>query len=96
VFAAAAEQGNDVILPRRSWFEHDRRGALKGGRVSVKWEMVHHIASTARMNRKRYEGYLNASVSQGEARNGRRTNPLLPFGGIQPLMTAQQTHRPDT
>jgi adenylate kinase family enzyme len=40
---------------RRSWFERDRRGALEGGRDSVKWEMIRHIAMITRANRKRYE-----------------------------------------
>lgn len=29
---------------RRTWFEHDRHGALPGARDSVKWSMLHHIA----------------------------------------------------
>ena len=40
---------------RRSWFEPDRPGALEGGRDSVKWEMIRHIAIATRANRKRYE-----------------------------------------
>lgn len=40
---------------RRSWFEQERRGALEGGRDSVKWEMIHHIAVATRANRQRYE-----------------------------------------
>jgi adenylate kinase family enzyme len=40
---------------RRSWFERDRRGALEGGKDSVKWSMIHHIAVTTRSNRKRYD-----------------------------------------
>ncbi|MCW3476324.1 P-loop NTPase family protein [Limobrevibacterium gyesilva] len=40
---------------RRSWFERDRPGALAGGRDSVKWEMIHHIAVVTRVNRKRYK-----------------------------------------
>ncbi len=39
---------------RRSWFERDRPGTLEGGRDSVKWEMIHHIAIATRANRKRY------------------------------------------
>lgn len=39
---------------RRSWFERDRRGALEGGRDSVKWEMIHHILVRTRDNRRRY------------------------------------------
>ena len=39
---------------RRSWFERDRPGALDGGRDSVKWGMIRHIAITTRTNRKRY------------------------------------------
>lgn len=40
---------------RRCWFERDRRGALEGGRDSVKWDVLHHIAVTTRVNRSRYE-----------------------------------------
>ena len=40
---------------RRSWFEHDRHGALEGNRDSVKWEMIRHIAVATRKNRKRYD-----------------------------------------
>jgi adenylate kinase family enzyme len=39
---------------RRSWFEPDRCGALEGNKDSVKWEMIRHIATTTRANRKRY------------------------------------------
>lgn len=39
---------------RRSWFERDRRGALEGGRDSVKWRMIHHIAVVTPANRRRY------------------------------------------
>jgi adenylate kinase family enzyme len=39
---------------RRSWFERNRRGALDGGRHSVKWEMIRHIAVATRANRRRY------------------------------------------
>ncbi|WMD18177.1 hypothetical protein RAS12_16110 [Achromobacter seleniivolatilans] len=39
---------------RRSWFERDRRGGLEGGRDSVKWRMIHHIAVVTPANRRRY------------------------------------------
>lgn len=39
---------------RRTWFEHDRRGALEGCRDSVKWQMIHHIAVVTPANRRRY------------------------------------------
>jgi len=39
---------------RRCWFDQDRRGALEGGQDSVKWQMLHYIAGTARTNRRRY------------------------------------------
>ena len=39
---------------RRCWFERDRRGALDGGRDSVKWDMIRHIAIATRSNRRRY------------------------------------------
>jgi adenylate kinase family enzyme len=38
---------------RRSWFEHHRAGGLEGGKDSVKWEMIRHIAVTTRRNRER-------------------------------------------
>ena len=38
---------------RRSWFERGRAGGLAGGRDSVKWLMIHHIAVTTRRNRQR-------------------------------------------
>ena len=46
---------------RRSWFERGRVGGLEGGRDSVKWVMIHHIAVTTRSNRARdrlaFEGF---------------------------------------
>lgn len=39
---------------RRCWFETDRLGALDGGKDSVKWSMIRHIAVTTRANRRRY------------------------------------------
>ena len=39
---------------RRSWFERRRHGALEGGRDSVTWGMVRHIAGPTRRNRTRY------------------------------------------
>jgi adenylate kinase family enzyme len=39
---------------RRCWFERDRRGGLEGGRDSVKWDMIRHIAIATRANRTRY------------------------------------------
>jgi hypothetical protein len=38
---------------RRSWFVRDRPGVLDGGRDSVKWAMIRHIAVTERGNRAR-------------------------------------------
>lgn len=40
---------------RRTLFEKERRGALQGGRDSVKWDMIHHIAVTTPKNRERYQ-----------------------------------------
>ena len=40
---------------RRCWFETERFGALDGGKDSIKWSMIRHIAITTRANRKRYE-----------------------------------------
>ena len=39
---------------RRTLFEKERRGALEGGRDSVKWDMIRHIAITTPKNRRRY------------------------------------------
>ena len=39
---------------RRTLFETKRPGALEGGRDSVKWDMIHHIAVVQPRNRKRY------------------------------------------
>ena len=39
----------------RCWFKRDRRGALEGGRDSVKWDMIQHITVATRANRNRYE-----------------------------------------
>lgn len=38
---------------RRSWLERDRVGGLEGGRDSVKWNMIHHIAVVNRAGRRR-------------------------------------------
>lgn len=43
---------------RRCWFERDRRGALEGGKDSVKWDMIRHIAVTTRANRRRYRDMI--------------------------------------
>lgn len=40
---------------RRCWFETGRLGALEGGRDSVKWAMLRHIAVTSPRNRRRYQ-----------------------------------------
>jgi adenylate kinase family enzyme len=39
---------------RRCWFPGDRHGGLEGGRDSVKWSMIRHIATVTRTNRRRY------------------------------------------
>jgi adenylate kinase family enzyme len=39
---------------RRTCFEQDRLGGLEGGRDSLKWTMIHHIAVVSPRNRKRY------------------------------------------
>jgi adenylate kinase family enzyme len=39
---------------RRTIFERERVGALKGGRDSIKWGMIYHIAVVTPKNRKRY------------------------------------------
>jgi adenylate kinase family enzyme len=45
---------------RRCWFERDRRGALEGGRDSVKWDMIRHIVVATRANRVRYREMINS------------------------------------
>lgn len=40
---------------RRTLFETQRRGSLQGGRDSVKWDMIHHIAVATPRNRKRHQ-----------------------------------------
>lgn len=35
-------------------FDRERRGALDGGRDSVKWQMIRHIAFITPTNRRRY------------------------------------------
>jgi adenylate kinase family enzyme len=45
---------------RRTLFETGRLGALEGGRDSVKWDMVHHIAVVQPRNRKRYAAMFDA------------------------------------
>ncbi len=44
---------------RRCWFERDRRGALEGGRDSVKWDMIRHIVVATRANRTRYRNVID-------------------------------------
>ena len=39
---------------RRTLFGRERAGALEGGRDSIKWDMVYHIAVVTPKNRKRY------------------------------------------
>jgi adenylate kinase family enzyme len=39
---------------RRTIFERQRAGTLKGGRDSIKWDMIYHIAVVTPKNRKRY------------------------------------------
>ncbi|KAA0594458.1 hypothetical protein J2848_004902 [Azospirillum lipoferum] len=38
---------------RRTWFERERLGGLEGGRDSIKWGMIHHIAVVTPRNRSR-------------------------------------------
>lgn len=44
---------------RRSLFETGRLGALEGGRDSIKWDMIHHIAVVQPRNRKRYSAMFD-------------------------------------
>ena len=45
---------------RRTWFERDRRGALDGGRDSVKWSMIRHIVVATPPNRSAMRSYTRA------------------------------------
>ena len=68
---------------RRSWFEHDRRGALEGDQDSVKWSMVRHIAVTTRANRKRYdEMYAGVSVPKVMLRTPRELAAFYREAGL--------------
>jgi hypothetical protein len=56
----------DISMPasllryfRRTPFETGRLGALEGGRDSVKWDMIHHIAVVQPKNRKRYRAMFD-------------------------------------
>jgi adenylate kinase family enzyme len=44
---------------RRTLFETGRLGALEGGRDSVKWDMIHHIAVVQPRNRNRYSAMFD-------------------------------------
>jgi adenylate kinase family enzyme len=44
---------------RRTLFETVRHGAPEGGRDSVKWDMIHHIALVTPRNRKRYDAMFD-------------------------------------
>jgi adenylate kinase family enzyme len=44
---------------RRTIFEHERPGGLEGGRDSIKWDMIYHIAVVTPKNRKRYAGMFH-------------------------------------
>ncbi|WP_411969524.1 hypothetical protein [Mesorhizobium sp. CA10] len=45
---------------RRTLFEKDRLGALEGGRDSIKWDMIHHIAVITPRNRRKYRAMFDA------------------------------------
>lgn len=47
---------------RRCWFDRHRTGGLRGGKDSVKWAMIHHIAVATRANRRNY-AMLFASIA---------------------------------
>lgn len=68
---------------RRSWFERNRRGALEGGKDSVKWSMIHHIAVTTRANRKRYdEMFARVSVPKVMIRTPRELAAFYREAGL--------------
>ena len=45
---------------RRCWFETERFGALDGGKDSIKWSMIRHIAIASQANRKRYQALFES------------------------------------
>lgn len=47
---------------RRTLFERNRRGALEGGKDSVKWQMIRHIAIVTPPNRHKYLSIFDAST----------------------------------
>lgn len=47
---------------RRTLFERNRRGALEGGKDSVKWQMIRHIAIVTPPNRHKYLSIFEAST----------------------------------
>lgn len=56
---------------RRCWSEHERPGALDGGRDSVKWDMIRHIMVRTRSNRRRYRDMF-ATLGLPKVRLGSR------------------------
>ncbi len=46
---------------RRTLFEHKRQGALAGGKDSVKWQMIRHIAIVTPPNRQKYLSIFDQS-----------------------------------
>lgn len=61
---------------RRTLFQSAREGGLAGGRDSVKWDMLYHIAVTTRRNRRRYtemfEGLKQIKIQLSSAEAIRR------------------------
>lgn len=46
---------------RRTLFEHKRQGSLAGGKDSVKWQMIRHIAIVTPPNRQKYLSIFDQS-----------------------------------
>ncbi len=69
---------------RRSLFRRGRIGALEGGRDSVRWEMLRHIAITTPKNRKRY-AELECTVKLPKVRlvSARKIEACYPEWGLK-------------
>jgi adenylate kinase family enzyme len=71
---------------RRCWFERDRRGALEGGRDSVKWNMIRHIIVATRANRIRYRNMIDGiSLPRMQIANDRGVGGLLSCQRLEAL-----------
>lgn len=69
---------------RRTWFERGRRAeAFEGGRDSIRWDMVRHIAVTQREGRRRYSELFQTQTLPKIALTSRRA--ILAFYAAEGL-----------